>query len=80
MSIFCIQHTRSTEKNIFLSGLFVGLSLANGGPGLACLAKTIYNYLCYGLQKRTYVHEEDIACDEAKGQLQQVASYSTLSY
>ena len=33
------------KRTFFLVGLFVGLSLANGGPGLACLAKTIYNYL-----------------------------------
>ena len=67
------------KRTFFLVGLFVGLSLANGGPGLACLAKTIYSYLCYGLQRSTDFHEEEIACDEVKGQLQQVASYSTIS-
>ena len=67
------------KRTFFLVGLFVGLSLANGGPGLACLAKTIYSYLCYGLQRSTDFHEEEIACDEVKGKLQQVASYSTIS-
>ena len=32
-------------------GMFVALSLANGGPGLSCLSETVYSYLCYGLQQ-----------------------------
>ena len=59
------------KRTFFYAGLFVGLSLANGGPGLGCLAKTIYSYLCYGLQNRREFHEE-IPCDEIKEQLLQV--------
>ena len=29
------------KSTLFYAGLFLGLSLANGGPGLGCLAKTI---------------------------------------
>ena len=52
----CLQ-----KITFFYAGLFVGLSLANGGPGLACLVKTIYSYLCYGLENRGEFHEKEIA-------------------
>ena len=60
------------KRTFFYAGLFVGISLANGGPGLACLANTIYSYLCYGLENRGGFHEEKIPCDEIKDQLQKV--------
>lgn len=60
------------KRKFFYAGLFVGLSLANGGPGLACLAKTIYSSLCYGLQNGREFHEEEVPCDEIKGQLHEV--------
>ena len=34
-----------------MAGMFVALSLANGGPGISCLSETVYSYLCYGLQR-----------------------------
>ena len=34
-----------------MAGMFVGLSLANGGHGLSCLSETVYSYLCNGLQR-----------------------------
>ena len=30
--------------------MLVAVSLANGGPGLACLSEALYNYLCFGAQ------------------------------
>ena len=36
-----------------MAGMFVALSLANGGSGLSCLSETVYSYLCYGLQLGT---------------------------
>jgi len=59
-------------RRFFYAGLFVGISLANGGPGLGCLAKSIYSYLSHGLQKRREFREEEIPCDKVKEQLQQV--------
>ena len=29
--------------------MLVAISLANGGPGLPCLAEALYTYLCVGL-------------------------------
>ena len=60
------------KRTFFYAGLFLGLSLANGGPGLGCLAKTIYSYLCYGLQNRRECYEEEIPYYEIREQLQQV--------
>lgn len=68
-----VHNMQGLQKRLFFyAGLFVGLSMANGGPGLACLAKTIYSYLCYGLGNGREFHEEEIANDEIKDQLQQV--------
>ena len=68
-----MHNIQVVQKRTFLyAGLFVGLSLANGEPGLGYLAKTIYSYLCYGLQNRREFHKEEIPCDEIKEQLQQV--------
>ena len=39
------------KRLFFMAGMFVGLSLANGGPGLSCLSGTVYSYLCNGLQR-----------------------------
>ena len=35
-------------RKFFLAGMLVAVSLANGGPGLACLSEALYNYLCFG--------------------------------
>lgn len=51
------QHNRFFLHNVqalasrkyFYAGILVAVSLANGGPGLPCLAEAVYTYLCYGL-------------------------------
>ena len=37
------------SRKYFYAGMLVAVSLANGGPGLPCLAEAVYAYLCYGL-------------------------------
>ena len=37
------------SKKYFYAGMLVAISLANGGPGLPCLAEALYTYLCFGL-------------------------------
>jgi len=39
------------NRTFYKVGMFTALSLAHGGPGLTCLSKTVYSYLCFGLQK-----------------------------
>ena len=36
------------KRKFFLAGMFVALSLANGGQGIDCLSETVYSYLCHG--------------------------------
>ena len=37
------------SKKYFYAGMLVAISLANGRPGLPCLAEALYTYLCFGL-------------------------------
>ena len=39
-----------TSRKFFYAGMLAAVSLANGGPGLNCLSKTVYTYLCHGLK------------------------------
>ena len=46
------------KRLFFMAGMFVALSLANGGPGLSCLSETVYSYVslqtmdCNGARQR----------------------------
>ena len=39
-----------TSRKFFYAGMLAAVSFANGGPGLNCLSKTVYTYLCHGLK------------------------------
>ena len=62
------------RKQIFYKvGMYTAISLANGGPGLTCLSKTVYSYLCFGLQKRKIVcNVEEIPDVKVRTHLQKV--------
>lgn len=64
------------KRKFFLAGMFVALSLANGGQGLDCLSETVYSYLCYGLCSGKIVSNvDDIADDLIKEHLLKVCDY-----
>ena len=65
----------STRK-FFYAGMLVALSLANGGPGLPCLAEAVYNYFCYGLSARSHPVVEDIPDFEIQERMERVRFYS----
>ena len=45
-----VHNVQGIRNNIFYyAGLFVALSIVNGGAGLECLSETVYNYICHGL-------------------------------
>ena len=61
---------RDLEKECIIR---LGLSLANGGPGINCLSETIYRYLCYGLQQGKIVTQvEQIEDDDVRKHLSKV--------
>ena len=61
------------KRLFFMAGMFVALSLANGGPGLSCLSETVYSYLCYGLQQGTTITKVcDIDDDKVREHLLKV--------
>ena len=59
------HNLQGIRKQIFyMAGVFVALSLANGGPALKCLSESVYSYLCYGLQKGKIVSKVDKIYDD----------------
>ena len=85
---FAIFHgptsTRSFVRNVegirkrkfFFAGVFVALSLANGGQGLNCLSETVYSYLWYGLYSGKIASKVDeIADNSIKEHLFKVCDY-----
>lgn len=44
----------------FFAGMLMAVSLANWGPGFPCMAKAIFNYLCYGLGLMVHQEVDDI--------------------
>lgn len=59
------HNLQGIRKQIFyMAGVFVALSLANGGPALKCLSESVYSYLCYGLQKGKIVSKVDEIYDD----------------
>ena len=63
------------KRKFFRAGMFVALSLANGGPGFDC-SETVYSYLCYGLCSGKIVSKvDDIADDLIKEHLLKVCDY-----
>ena len=76
--------TRSFVRNVegirkqkfFFVGMFVALSLANGGQGLNCISETVYSYLCYGLYSGKIASMVDeIADNSIKEHLFKVCDY-----
>ena len=65
------------KRKFFLTGLFVALSLANGGQGFDCLSETVYSYLCYGLCSGNIISNiHDIADDLIREHLLKVCYYN----
>lgn len=60
------------ERKYFYAGKLVALSLANGGPGLPCLSKAVYNYFCHALNLTVYPSIEDLPDVDVKEQLKRV--------
>ena len=55
-----VHNVHGVRKRVFyMAGMFVALSLANGGPGLECLSETIYSYLCFGLREGKIIPKID---------------------
>ena len=59
-------------RRFFYGGMLIALSLANGGPGFPCLAKPVFNYLCYGLGLKVQPEIEDIPDIEIREKLEKV--------
>ena len=71
------------SRKLFYAGMLVALSLANGGPGFPCLAKSVFSYLCYGLGPKVQPEMEDLPDIEIKEKLEKVTftcMCSTLPY
>ena len=65
------------KRKFFLAGLFVALSLANGGQGFDCLSETVYSYLCYGQCSGKIASKvDDIADNLIKEHLLKVCDYN----
>ena len=65
------------KRNFFLAGLFVALSLANGGQGFDCPSEAVYSSLCYGLcSGKTISNIRAIANDLIREHLLKVCYYN----
>ena len=71
-----VDGIRKRKLIFILAGMFVALSLANGGQGFDCLSETVYSYLCYGLCSGIIVSTvDDIADNLIKEHLLKVCDY-----
>jgi len=63
----------SETKKYFHAGMFIALSLANGGQGFDCLSETVYSYLCHGLSPEKIIPKiDDIVDDKVRKHLVKV--------
>lgn len=62
------------KRKFFFAGALVAISLANGGPGFLCMAKAVFNYLCYGLGPMVQPELDDMPDFEIKEKLDRVST------
>lgn len=61
-------------RKFFFAGELVAVSLANGDPGLPCMSKAVFNYICYGLGPMVEPELDDIQDFEIKEKLNRVST------
>ena len=73
-SKYFVHNVQGVRNRLFyFAGLFVAISLANGGPGLHCLSETVYSYMCHGLHlKRLPCKVDDIPDEIIKASMLKV--------
>lgn len=60
------------SRKFFYAGMLIALSMANGGPGFPCLAVSVFNYLCFGLEHGFEVEMEDLPDTDIIGKLDKI--------
>ena len=66
------------KRRFYFAGLFIGVSLSNGGPGFPCLAQPVFQFLQSGQACNVQVEVEDVPDEEIKGKLQDISAYNNL--
>ena len=60
------------SRKFFYAGMLIAFSVANGGPGFPCLAASVFNYLCFGLEWNFTVQMDDLPDADIRAKLEKV--------
>ena len=73
-SRFLVHNVQAlASRKFFCAGMLVAVSLANGGPGLACLAKAVFAYIGNGIQGAIHPDLRLIPDEEIRESLEAVS-------
>ena len=64
-----VRNVQAVAMRKFFAGVLVAIYLANGGPGLPCMSKAVFTYICYGLGAMVEPELDDISDFEIKEKL-----------